>query len=134
MLSIFKEDLLRYISKEERSRDITHWKMIRKVWSENALWIIFLHRYGQWVYHDIRVPSLRLILKIFYVMASKIINILYDTHMDLRAELGKGFYISHYGGIWIGPTRFGGKMQYFPRRNDWCWRKRGISGNSAFRQ
>lgn len=80
---------------------------IKKILKTNTLWIIFLYRFGRWLNNEFNVPIIRIALKMFYHVASKVISIMYNTHIQIKADIGKGLYIGHYGGIWIGPMKMG---------------------------
>jgi serine O-acetyltransferase len=107
MLEHFKEDVYRYFDKAEKRRGITRWMYIKKILKTNTLWIIFLYRFGRWLNNEFNVPIIRIALKMFYHVASKVISIMYNTHIQIKADIGKGLYIGHYGGIWIGPMKMG---------------------------
>jgi serine O-acetyltransferase len=107
MLENYIEDVKRYFDMAERERGITNWMLIKKIWNTNTLWIIFLYRFGRWLNYEFSMPIVKTVLKIFYHVASTIIPLMYNTHIQIKAEIGKGLYIGHYGGIWIGPVKMG---------------------------
>ena len=107
MLEYYPEDVKRYFNKAEKDRGITKWMIIKKICRTNTLWIIFLYRFGRWLHFECEIPILKTVLKIIYHVASTIIPLMYNTHIQIKAEIGKGLYLGHYGGIWIGPVIIG---------------------------
>lgn len=65
------------------------------------------YRMGRWIQKNVSLPILRPALKIMHVTFSKIVDLLFIGEISLEAEIGKGFYIGHYGSIWIGPVTMG---------------------------
>ncbi len=107
MFEYYIEDVKRYFDKAERERGISTWMIVRKIAGTNTLWLIFLYRFGRWLHFDFHVPVLKTLLKIVHAVASSIAATIYNTHIQIRADIGKGLYIGHYGGIWIGPVKIG---------------------------
>jgi len=107
MMQIYIEDVKRYFDNAEIKRGITNWMLLKKVFNTNTLWIIFVYRFGRWLHYDYHVPIIKTILKIFNYIVSTIVPFLYNTHIQIKADIGKGLYIGHYGGIWIGPVKMG---------------------------
>lgn len=107
MLRMFKSDIYKYFSKRERKSGVTVVQMIWLVLRENSLWIIFLYRFGRWIYTGVTSPLARFLLKILYIPVSHPVNFLHGAHISIKADIGKGLYIGHHGGIWIGPTIIG---------------------------
>lgn len=107
MMRIYIEDVKRYFDNAEIKRGITNWMLFKKAFNTNTLWIIFVYRFGRWLHYDYHVPIIKTILKVFNYMISTIIPFLYNTHIQIKADIGKGLYIGHYGGIWIGPVKMG---------------------------
>lgn len=107
MLRDFQEDIKRYFTPEEIETKITKWKAFKKVLQQETLWAIFIYRYGRWLYSSFNVPILKSIMRIFYASISRILEMLLGIHINLGADIGKGLYIGHYGGIWVGPIKMG---------------------------
>lgn len=106
-MELFKEDIKRYFQPKELATGITTWKLIKKVFSKGPLWLIMSYRMGRWIQKNVSLPILRPSLKIMHVTFSKIVDLLFIGEISLEAEIGKGFYIGHYGSIWIGPVIMG---------------------------
>jgi serine O-acetyltransferase len=107
MMKYFKEDIKRYFTQAEVKKGITGWKMAKKVVRNQALWMIFIYRYGRWLHTQCSVPVVKPVLKMLYALVSTPLEILLGINIHLGADIGKGFYIGHYGGIWIGPVKMG---------------------------
>jgi serine O-acetyltransferase len=107
MLDIFRADVYRYFTKGERSSGVTALQGMWRFLQENTLWIVFLYRIGRWIHFGVRSRWVKIPLKIIYSIVSRPVNFLHDTHISIKAEIGKGFMIGHYGGIWIGPVIIG---------------------------
>jgi len=73
-----------------------------------SLTIIFLFRLIQRLI-KLKIPFFPGLLKLIY----KNISILLGIHINLSAKIGKGFYIAHYGGIFIGPVEIGENCSIF---------------------
>jgi len=104
MMENTREDILKHFTKGEKRKGVSRWMMFKRVICTNTLWIVLIYRYGRWVYYGIHNPVLRFFPKVVYVILGRIITFLHGTHINTRANIGKGFYIGHYGGIWIGPA------------------------------
>lgn len=65
------------------------------------------YRVGRWIRNNLDVPIVKGLVKITYFFFSKAIGILFSGEISLSADIGKGFYIGHFGGIWIGPIKMG---------------------------
>jgi len=107
LIRSFREDVKRCFRQGEIKTGLTRTKIIVKALSENTLWIIFLYRISRWVRYGCQVPILRFLLRILCSIFRKPLFFLHGTQIDLDAEIGPGFYIGHYGGIWIGPAKIG---------------------------
>ena len=107
MIQIYIEDIKRYFDNAELKRGITRWMLFKKASNTNTLWIIFVYRFGRWLHYDYHVPIIKTILKVINHIISSIIPFIYNTHIQIKADIGKGLYIGHYGGIWIGPVKMG---------------------------
>ena len=109
MMEYFKEDIKRYFTVSEIAHGISGWKMIKKVLLTEPLWMILLYRYGRWLHMCINIKIVRFFLKIPYCFFARVLEILLGISIPWNADIGKGFYIGHYGGIWIGPVKMGEK-------------------------
>ncbi|MBA3468079.1 MAG: serine acetyltransferase [Herpetosiphonaceae bacterium] len=64
-------------------------------------------RFGQWLYTQNTV--VRLLLTMVYVVANFLIKTLWGIELGRRAQIGEGFYIGHFSGIFVAPESKIGK-------------------------
>lgn len=81
---------------------LSRYRRTRTVLETEAIWAIAVFRFGQYVYHDAN-PFTRILLKPFYEWIAKMIGLAVGIHLFPDTSIGPGFYIGHYGGIWISP-------------------------------
>jgi serine O-acetyltransferase len=107
MFEIIKSDARRYFDDGEIRKNVTNRRILWKVITNESLWIIALYRYIKFVNTKIRSKFIRLPLQLPYSVITKFAEMIVGICISQHAEIGKGFYIGHYGGIWIGPVRIG---------------------------
>ena len=64
-----------------------------------------VYRFGQFIHsHDFPLVLLpiKYVGNIFYFLMSYIVKKAYGIHINRKTVIGQGFYIGHYGGIYIG--------------------------------
>jgi len=81
--------------------------MLKKLLRIGPLWIILLYRYGRWLHIHFKVPVIKTILGIPYSVITNVLEIILGIHIPWTADIGKGFYIGHFGGIWLGNIKMG---------------------------
>jgi serine O-acetyltransferase len=114
---LIREDVSRYTG----SRAFHLWKTARAGYYDEALVVGVLFRVCQAI-HRIKNPILRFPLKlIFSVILYRTFTISLGIYLDLDATVGKGLYIGHYGGIFIGPVVLG----------DYCNISQGVTVGSG---
>ena len=96
--TIIKADLQRYKGYAKNRV----WRMIKRFYIYESLYIVILFRLIQKSL-QLRIPFLPILLKLIY----KILSIFIGIRIDLKAKIGKGLYIGHYGGIFIGHVEMG---------------------------
>ncbi|EAW38328.1 serine O-acetyltransferase [Lyngbya sp. PCC 8106] len=97
MLDLFealKVDIDRYVYTDSYS-----WLMI--VLFKQGIWATIQYRFSRWVHIKVHVPVIRQLLKAFCAIWQKLIEIITGMEIPNRAEIGKGLYIPHTGGIYI---------------------------------
>jgi serine O-acetyltransferase len=87
MLKNFKYDVKRY-------RGVS----FAYLFFEQGLWAILVYRFGRWA-RGIRIPLLGLFLRLIAFLLFKIIEMTTGISVPASAEIGRGFYIGHFGGI-----------------------------------
>lgn len=83
---------------------------IRVIVFSYGLHAIAVYRFGYWINSlPVRplLSPLKSIALIFCHCLNFVTRILYGIHIAPKASIGKGFYIGHFGGIFIGPCRIG---------------------------
>jgi len=95
-----RADVARYLVLFDRP--VSRYRRMRTVLETEAIWAIAVFRFGQFVYHDANGLT-RILLKPFYEWASKWMGLVVGIHLFPDTTVGPGFYIGHYGGIWISP-------------------------------
>jgi len=80
----------------------TRGRRARIILKTEGIWAISIFRFGQYVYQEAD-PLARFFLKIPYELSAKLIGHIVGIHLAPRTNIGPGFYIGHYGGIWISP-------------------------------
>jgi serine acetyltransferase/glycosyltransferase involved in cell wall biosynthesis len=90
----FQADLDRYVAIEKK-----HWIFL--LLTKQGLWALAEYRYSRWVFTKVHIPGIKHILKFFAILWHKLIEITTSIDLPSRAEIGKGVYIAHFGGIFI---------------------------------
>lgn len=94
MLENFRADLDRYVLIENR-----HWLYLFLM--KQGLWAIAEYRYSRWVLLEVQIPLIRQFLRLIGILWHKLIEITTGIDLPSRADIGKGLYIAHFGGIFI---------------------------------
>lgn len=94
MLENFRADLDRYVVVENK-----HWFYL--LFMKQGLWALAEYRYSRWVFTKVHIPVVRQFLKLFGILWHKLIEITTGIDLPSRADIGKGLYIAHFGGIFI---------------------------------
>ena len=101
--SVLKADISRYVG-QNRFGIVT---ILKTLYNEDGFLFILLYRFTQRII-QIKNPFVRWILKLVFVfVVYKFFSIFFGIEINLQAKIGKGFYIGHYGGIFIGDVKIG---------------------------
>ena len=102
MMEYIKADLHRYFINQRKSPSMI--KKIRLILETYGLHAIFVYRFGQWLETKFASTKLYLIkdlmLSIYNILNFFVIK-MYDIRISRKAKIGKGLYITHFGGIVI---------------------------------
>jgi serine O-acetyltransferase len=91
-------DLKRYTGK---SRGITKIKIILRLLFTQEFHALLIFRYGK-VARKIKIPIAGFFLRLVYFFLNKLFSeICAGVLLDLDSEIGKGFVLGHFGGIYI---------------------------------
>ncbi len=91
MFANLKTDIKRYMKDSDSKKNIY-------VFFEQGLWAIVVYRFGRWV-RTIKIPIVSHVLKIIAFLLFKFIEITTGISLPASAEIGKGFYVGHFGYI-----------------------------------
>jgi serine O-acetyltransferase len=94
MLENFRVDLDRCVAIEKR-----HWLYL--FLTKQGLWALAEYRYSRWVFTKVHTPGIRQFLRLLGILWHKLIEITTGIDLPSRAEIGKGLYIAHFGGIFL---------------------------------
>src|ERR671932_1575146 len=93
----FRADVERYMLMENKS-----W--IYVVLNRQGLWALAEYRFSRWACTKIHVPVIRQVLRLFCHVWHKLIEITTGIDLPYQADIGKGLYIGHFGGIIVNPS------------------------------
>lgn len=91
MFDNFKTDIKRYIFLAS-GHDLVY------IIFEQGLWAIAVYRFGHWC-RGVKIPGISFILKFIAFFLFKSIEIMTGISLPASAEIGKGFYVGHFGSI-----------------------------------
>jgi serine O-acetyltransferase len=94
MLEDYKADIDRYVVTQGGS-----W--ISHLLTKQGLWALAEHRFSHWVRTKVHIPVVRPVLRSFGFVWHKIIEIMTGIDIPANTQVGKGFYIGHFGEIII---------------------------------
>ncbi|MBC3757774.1 serine acetyltransferase [Hyunsoonleella sp. SJ7] len=94
----FSSDIKRY---KAYSANKPGWVLVM---THQGLWALFVYRFSNYIFNK-RLPKIiKKILLFFCVVWQKFIEILTGISIAYSAQIGKGFYIGHFGGIIINAS------------------------------
>ena len=65
---------------------------------EQGIWAIAVYRFGRWV-RQVRIPVVSFLLRLIAFLLFKNIEVFTGISIPASAQIGKGFYIGHFGSI-----------------------------------
>lgn len=83
-----------------------------RVYLEPGTIAVITYRYGHWL-RSVRVPVLKQLLVIPYVLAKVLVVVGFGIYIPSRFRCGKGFAIHNFSGIFIPPTVAGDNFIVF---------------------
>ena len=75
-------------------------KMLFYLGFTQGIWAIMMYRFGSWC-AKFKIPIFSFFLRLIYFFLNKIIEITTGISISSNAQIGKGLYIGHFGGIFI---------------------------------
>lgn len=98
MFENIRVDIQRYVV---NARGLGKFKILLRLFFAQEFWAVAIFRYGQWA-REARVPFGGFLLRVIYFIFNKLIaEIMAGVLLDLDSEIGKGFMLGHFGGIYI---------------------------------
>jgi serine O-acetyltransferase len=98
MFEDFRADIDRYVF---MSNDRQSW--LHVIIGHQGLWALAEYRFNRWVNRKVKIPFIRQILRLFGFIWHKLIQIITGIDLPHQANLGRGIFINHFGGIIINP-------------------------------
>ncbi|MDO8412669.1 MAG: serine acetyltransferase [Gallionellaceae bacterium] len=77
-----------------------------RIFMEPGTIAVIVYRYGRWV-HDLPVPVIKQILNLFYLVGKAFVVLGLGIYIPVRANIGKGFTIHNFSGIFICEATIG---------------------------
>lgn len=111
MLASFRADVERYCGDDHGTGLQARAQRIAYLMTSYGLYALAVYRFGHWVHHA-RTRSgpmtvLASVLQWVDSLLRYLTRSLFGIQIDQRAEIGKGFYIGHLGGIRVGIATIG---------------------------
>ncbi len=94
MFDDLRADLNRFTALSNLS-GLAKWKSLLET---QGVWAVSVYRFGRWVYGDAPRP-VAIPCKAIYQVAHKLIEITTGINVPASAQIGRGLYIGHFGGI-----------------------------------
>jgi serine O-acetyltransferase len=109
-LKYVKADLAKYRKIDEITLSSSCLTKFGLLLSSYGLHAIVVYRYGKYIKNNrklILIFPLWLFLLSFYYFLNFIIKKFYGIDIDVKSDIGMGFYIGHFGNIFIGYCKIG---------------------------
>jgi len=104
MMENIKADLDRYFKNNSRSLNPSVKKKIKIIGENYGIYAVFVYRFGYFIESIINDNKLNLIKHLLlgaYYMLNFLVIKMFDIRISRKAKIGKGLYITHFGGIVI---------------------------------
>jgi len=105
-----KYDLFRYFYPDNDVPDLTIWKIIKIIILNQGIWAIALYRFRRWTQTECHSSVVRAALKPIGNILQLLVEITTGIQIAPEVDIGPGFYIGHFGNIFIGGTTKIGKF------------------------
>ena len=109
MFNVFLEDLDSYSYKLGAPK----WLAFSMLFLYPATWSIGVYRFGNWVTSKFNIPVLKQLFFLVYFFLKRLTEILTGIEIAHNAEIGKGLFIGHLGGVIIVNSSVIGKNASF---------------------
>ena len=108
-----KADLTSYAKICLKLEHVFWWVRIRIALTFPTFWLIACHRYGLWVNSQIENKFIKFVLRLFYVVGKRILEIITKSIIMKTAEVGPGLCIAGKGGVILGAKKIGRECTIF---------------------
>ena len=98
MLESFRADIDRYMLMKQ---DKKSWILV--ILTYQGLWALAEYRFHHWVDAQVSIPIIRQLLRLVCLIWHKFIEITTGIDLPYKADIGKGLFIGHFGGIIVNP-------------------------------
>lgn len=101
-----REDLRHFCSNASEERS----EVLRVLWNNPGLKALIVYRLGRWLRCALRSPlwwPVVVILTPVYLLLTAYYRFAYDIHLEQSADIGRGLYIGHFGGIRVRSCHIG---------------------------
>ena len=95
-------DLYRYFYPNNGVSRRGFFEKIRIVIFTQGIWAIFVYRFRRWCNYELNFPVIKTILKASGLILQLIVEIGTGIHIEPEIDIGPGFYIGHFGCIFLG--------------------------------
>lgn len=97
MFRNIKTDIRRYTNLK---KDGLRFKVLFYLIFTQGVWAIVIYRFGLWC-SKLKIPIFSFFLRLIYFFSNKIVEIITGISISSSAQIEKGLYIGHFGGIFI---------------------------------
>lgn len=103
-----KHDLYRYFYPNNSVSKISALQKLKIIVFTQAIWALVGYRFMRWTIYELHVPVLKQFLKLIGAFYQLFVEITTGIELPPNVDIGPGFYIGHFGCIYIGgPTKIG---------------------------
>lgn len=101
-LKYLKYDLYRYFYPNNQHREIRFLNKLELVLFTQGIWAITIYRLRRWCSYECESQFIRKISKPIMRVLQMFVEISTGIHISPEIDIGPGFYIGHYGQIFLG--------------------------------
>lgn len=105
-----KHDLYRYLYPNDSISRVSILTIIREVIFTQGIWALCVYRFRRWVTYECTNRLLQRVLRPMGHLMHLWIEVTTGIHIRPEIDIGPGFYIGHFGGIFLGDKARIGKM------------------------
>jgi len=95
-------DLYRYFYPDDKISKLPLLEKLKMIIRTQGIWAIVVYRLIRWIQYECPIGTIKLLFKPFGIILQLLIEITTGIHIAPEANIGPGFYIGHFGNIFIG--------------------------------